>query len=70
MTLCYSAEQHADLLLLSYVCILFAFFSDVLIAMQDVEAGIPLKPYHTQHKDFSNCFSGEGILFLSTYLQI
>ena len=35
--------------------------SDVLIAMQDQEAGLPLKQYHTQNKDYSSCFTGYSL---------
>jgi hypothetical protein len=36
--------------------------SEVLVAMQDPEAGLPLNQYHFQNKDYSNCFAGSSVV--------
>jgi len=33
-------------------------YSDVLVAMQDPEAGLLLQQCHSHKKDYSHCFSG------------
>lgn len=47
-----------DVLWYCYCIVVLISFSDVLVAMQDPEAGLVLQHYHIHNKDYNNCFTG------------
>jgi len=58
MLMCLANIVVIQLVLICSFCFVLLTCSDVLVAMQDSEAGLVLQQCQIQNKDYNNCFTG------------